>query len=119
MRMPSIGYQEKICPSCKSLLQDPVQLTCGHSFCESCASDKLSSNPRCPECTQEFSVTCPFWKAGCKWKGKFQEYKQHIKICSHKTDLIPQEKLFLSTFGDEQKDLTQLGKKVILYIIPC
>ena len=107
-----MGYQKGNCPSCKIPLQDPVKLTCGHCFCQSCASNKLSSNPTCPECKQEFSVICPFSGAGCNWKGKFEEYKNHRQICLCKTDLIPPEKLFSSTYGDEQKELIQLGIEV-------
>lgn len=111
IRMPGIGYQKGNCTSCKILLQDPVQLTCGHSFCRSCASDKLH-NTQCPECKKEFSVICPFSGAGCSWKGKLEEHENHRQTCPRKTDLIPPEKLFSSTYGDEQKDLTQLGIEV-------
>ena len=53
-------------------------------------------------------MICPFSRAGCNWKGKFEEYKNHRQTCPRKTDLIPPEKLFSSTYGDEQKELTQL-----------
>ena len=51
-----IAYHKKICPSCKKLLRDPVQLTvCGHNTCESCAKETLKStiDPKCPECKKK------------------------------------------------------------------
>ena len=48
-----------LCPSCGLLLKDPVQPTCGHRLCKSCAKDILNdeNHPICPHpaCGEEFS----------------------------------------------------------------
>ena len=52
------------CIQCNSLLQDPVQLGCGHRVCRHCADELISNTdtsrtvettPRCPECDEEIS----------------------------------------------------------------
>ena len=54
------------CIQCNSLLQDPVQLGCGHRVCRHCADELIRSNtgtscitvettPQCPECGEEIS----------------------------------------------------------------
>ena len=45
-----------LCPKCNSLLNKPVQPSCGHRICQSCADDILESEeqPRCPECEELF-----------------------------------------------------------------
>ena len=44
------------CIKCESLLQDPVQLSCGHRVCKHCADeliDNTEETPLCPECGDE------------------------------------------------------------------
>ena len=54
------NLQRYNCVRCNFLLQDPVQLGCGHRVCRRCA-DKLISNattgtsPQCPDCGEEIS----------------------------------------------------------------
>ena len=47
------------CVECKLLLQDPVQLSCGHRVCKNCADELISNageiTPQCPECGDEIS----------------------------------------------------------------
>lgn len=46
------------CIKCKSLLQDPVQLSCGHRVCRHCADeliDGAETTAQCPECGDEIS----------------------------------------------------------------
>ena len=47
-----------LCPSCRLLLCDPVQPTCGHRICQSCAEEiiKSENHPTCPQpgCSEEF-----------------------------------------------------------------
>ena len=47
-----------LCSKCHSLLKDPVQPSCGHRMCRSCADDILESEaqPRCPvvDCEESF-----------------------------------------------------------------
>lgn len=44
------------CVKCNLLLQDPVQLSCGHRVCKICADELISeTTPQCPECGEEVS----------------------------------------------------------------
>ena len=46
------------CIKCESLLQDPVQLGCGHRVCKHCADeliDNTETTPLCPECGEEIT----------------------------------------------------------------
>lgn len=43
------------CIECNLLLQDPVQLGCGHRVCKTCADELIAnheSTPKCPECKE-------------------------------------------------------------------
>lgn len=48
-----------LCPYCDKLLCDPVQPTCGHRLCRSCAEEIIAKDdpPMCPlsNCGEEFS----------------------------------------------------------------
>ena len=48
-----------VCSLCEKLLRDPVQVGCGHRFCQSCADDiiKSTNRPKCSlqDCGEEFS----------------------------------------------------------------
>ena len=39
-----------LCPKCKYLLNDPVQPSCGHRICRSCADEIIAeqASPPCP-----------------------------------------------------------------------
>ena len=55
------AYERLKCPHCEQLLNNPVQPSCGHRLCRTCADEILrseSSPPRCPldECQEEFSL---------------------------------------------------------------
>ena len=55
------AYERLKCPHCEQLLNNPVQPSCGHRLCQTCADEILrseSSPPRCPldECQEEFSL---------------------------------------------------------------
>ena len=45
------------CSECRLLLEDPVQLSCGHRLCKCCADELVSNEttPKCPaaECNEE------------------------------------------------------------------
>ena len=47
------------CVKCDLLLQDPVQLGCGHRVCKHCADELIDNageiTPQCPECEDEIS----------------------------------------------------------------
>ncbi|KAG0150388.1 hypothetical protein CROQUDRAFT_720394 [Cronartium quercuum f. sp. fusiforme G11] len=50
--------EELSCPICCDLFVAPVNFSCGHSFCGSCAHDWLEKEPVCPSCRQK-SLTPP------------------------------------------------------------
>ena len=48
------------CSSCLNLLNDPVQPSCGHRLCKSCADETIKEfyPPYCPhkDCREEFTI---------------------------------------------------------------
>lgn len=42
------------CTHCTSVLEEPVQIGCGHRFCKSCADELIATEqtPRCAECEE-------------------------------------------------------------------
>ena len=51
----NVGYYE--CPICLEEIQDAVQLSCGHSFCNQCIQElkRHQETPQCPECKEIIS----------------------------------------------------------------
>ena len=45
------------CTHCKSILQEPVQIGCGHRLCRSCADELIATEPTptCAECKEEIT----------------------------------------------------------------
>uniref|UniRef100_A0A673JPZ4 Tripartite motif-containing protein 16-like n=1 Tax=Sinocyclocheilus rhinocerous TaxID=307959 RepID=A0A673JPZ4_9TELE len=55
-----IFQDEFSCPVCQGLLEDPVTIPCGHSYCESCITGCWEQEDQmrvysCPQCRQTFS----------------------------------------------------------------
>lgn len=44
------------CPICYRIFVDPMQLSCGHVFCEECINQALDMANTCPYCRQEPQV---------------------------------------------------------------
>lgn len=45
-----------LCSECHHLLEDPVQLCCGHRLCRACADELTVTefpSPKCPECQED------------------------------------------------------------------
>ena len=42
--------EDKTCLICQDTMTDPIQLSCGHAFCEECIFKWLVQNPTCPLC---------------------------------------------------------------------
>ncbi|XP_028836389.1 tripartite motif containing 35-28 [Denticeps clupeoides] len=47
---PSLIEDDLTCPVCKSLFQNPVLLSCGHSFCSACLESSWAVKKQCPIC---------------------------------------------------------------------
>ena len=81
------------CPICQEIFDEPIRITCGHTFCRKCIIqwEKKSHNYQCPLCRDEYDpaysgkdllaqniindayVTCIY--KGCPWKEKFVEFQ--------------------------------------------
>ena len=52
-------FKRYACLECRQLLNEAVQLACGHRICKSCADEIIRSKcpPKCPdpECQEEFT----------------------------------------------------------------
>ncbi|XP_073678608.1 E3 ubiquitin/ISG15 ligase TRIM25-like [Garra rufa] len=60
MAEASVSEEQFICPLCLDLLNDPVTIPCGHSYCMSCVTDCWDREDQkrvysCPQCRQTFS----------------------------------------------------------------
>ena len=45
-----------LCCECHYVLEDPVQLCCGHRLCRACADELTATEsppPKCPECQED------------------------------------------------------------------
>ncbi|KAM9434073.1 E3 ubiquitin/ISG15 ligase TRIM25-like [Clarias gariepinus] len=56
----SVNLDEFTCPICLDLLNDPVSIPCGHSFCMSCINTQWDTEEHrgaysCPMCKQQFN----------------------------------------------------------------
>ncbi|XP_056308931.1 E3 ubiquitin-protein ligase TRIM47-like isoform X2 [Danio aesculapii] len=56
----SVDQNQFMCPVCLDLLQDPVTIPCGHSYCMSCITDCWNEEEQnriysCPLCKQSFT----------------------------------------------------------------
>uniref|UniRef100_A0A671KGX9 Uncharacterized protein n=1 Tax=Sinocyclocheilus anshuiensis TaxID=1608454 RepID=A0A671KGX9_9TELE len=54
------SQDEFMCPVCLDLLKDPVTIQCGHSYCESCITERWDQEDQmrvysCPQCRQTFN----------------------------------------------------------------
>ena len=86
------------CPICTEIFDNPIRITCGHTFCDDCLSEwGKKSNNFCPLCRKKFLteysgkdliaqsiindaiVHCIY--KGCPWKDKLSNLKSHIHTC--------------------------------------
>jgi len=97
--------EELLCPICKNVLEDPVQVPCEHAFCRSCIQHWLSVGGEdagsCPVDRQpvrtnelrplprllknmlsKLMVSCIYKEHGCKTLVKLEALDQHTSVCS-------------------------------------
>ena len=86
------------CPICTEIFDNPIRISCGHTFCDDCLSEwGKKSNNFCPLCRKKFYteysgkdliaqsiindalVHCIH--KGCPWKDKLSNLKSHIHTC--------------------------------------
>jgi hypothetical protein len=92
-----------VCPSCNSILRDPVQVTaCGDRFCRSCINHIMSHGEgpyRCPVDNEEFErievrqdrgclkelqsleIECTTRPTPCGWRGPLPSLEAHLAEC--------------------------------------
>ncbi|CAF1222747.1 unnamed protein product [Rotaria sordida] len=81
-----------ICWLCSFLLRNPIQLICGHRFCQSCINVEESSIVKCNICNEvtprdqiiidkacqldmeKLNIMCSL----CEWSGIFKNYQKHF-----------------------------------------
>ncbi|CAF4850165.1 unnamed protein product [Rotaria sp. Silwood1] len=81
-----------ICWFCSFLLRNPIQLICGHRFCQSCINVEESSIVKCNICNEvtprdqiildkgcqldmeKLNIMCSL----CEWSGILQNYQKHL-----------------------------------------
>jgi len=97
--------EELLCPICKNVLEDPVQVPCEHAFCRSCIQHWLSVGGEdagsCPVDRQplqtdelrplprllknmlaKLMVSCIYKEYGCKNLVRLETLEQHTSACS-------------------------------------
>ncbi|KAJ7282076.1 acetyl-CoA synthetase-like protein [Mycena rebaudengoi] len=45
-----------MCPMCRGFPKDMTTTSCGHIFCKTCITDALSSNSKCPVCSEKVAM---------------------------------------------------------------
>ncbi|MEE6476498.1 hypothetical protein FKM82_011099, partial [Ascaphus truei] len=69
----------ELCPVCLSTYQNPVSLSCGHSFCRECIHKVLTSQR-----DQDRAYSCPTCQAEYE---EFPELQRNFQLCSIVSDL--------------------------------
>ena len=100
-------YLEELqCPVCQGILQDPVQTSCGHSFCSKCSPQQyrrhchlechvcrsmcsVTEDPKEARRVKNLRVKCPNHDAGCKWTGTLGDSLQHCDQCQFEVIYCP------------------------------
>ncbi len=113
------------CPICHDVFKDPkCHGPCGHYLCESCWLKCLHScNDVCPICRCHLDNTLIRWDQGmimymssvqikcaylrCCWKGKLEDYANHLENCAAK-ELENVQQIAEKEIG---KLLNKLGEK--------
>ncbi len=118
------------CPICQEIFDEPIRITCGHTFCRKCIIqwEKKSHNYQCPLCRDEYDpaysgkdllaqniindayVTCIY--KGCPWKEKFVELNNHIKNCLFNPKKLPTFMKITNWFKESETDKDIKSNKI-------
>ena len=118
------------CPICQEIFDEPIRITCGHTFCRKCIIqwEKKSHNYQCPLCRDEYEpsysgkdllaqniindayVTCIY--KGCPWKEKFVELNNHIKNCLFNPKKLPTFMKITNWFKESETDKDIKSNKI-------
>ncbi|XP_073763818.1 E3 ubiquitin/ISG15 ligase TRIM25-like [Danio rerio] len=78
-----------LCPVCKTLLEEPVSISCGHTFCKRCLDESLSES-QCPLCQEPVSTKPSVNEA---IEALLQEFRQTLPpnpdLFSGEIDAVP------------------------------
>eukprot|EP00761_Pharyngomonas_kirbyi_P000371 gb/GECH01000371.1/.p1 GENE.gb/GECH01000371.1/~~gb/GECH01000371.1/.p1 ORF type:complete len:446 (+),score=85.80 gb/GECH01000371.1/:1-1338(+) len=89
------------CTICTQVFNNPVILSCGHTFCRGCIEDWLRHERSCPNCrasipntkltpnlglrdtVNALQVQCPHGFDGgpCGWTGEYGDLNKHLQTC--------------------------------------
>jgi hypothetical protein len=90
--------QDLICSICQELFRDPINLVCGHIFCQSCITLAYRERNQCPNCSEPFGLgdfrpitvlknyinSMGIKCADCDWKGKIEQFRVHELSCANR-----------------------------------
>ena len=106
------------CSICQDVFDEPVRISCGHTFCQACLNGWLKAQNgqgACPACRQVISkqgshrdllaiaflsreqVFCPF--PGCAWMGARESMNGHASECDCDPSKLP---VYLNIDSDER-----------------
>ena len=111
-----------ICPICQDIFDEPMRITCGHTFCDTCLKkwEKKSGNNKCPLCREDYEpyytgkdllaqnmindamVTCIY--KGCPWKDRLGELNNHIQNCLFNPIKLPKFMKITNWFKENNKE---------------
>lgn len=60
--------EEFLCPICKLVLENPIQMPCDHSFCYECVKNRIEVDKTCPVDSTQLTITgkISVFKPPCK-----------------------------------------------------
>ncbi|CAM9886663.1 unnamed protein product, partial [Heterosigma akashiwo] len=117
-----------LCTICQEVLQDPVQTSCEHLFCEEELSEWLANRQTCPfdnciikqdeiskpsrivtNMLGELERYCKFKDTGCDWTGPAERLKNHLdQKCMRQKALDNEEAL-----AQKESEIAYLRSEVL------
>lgn len=94
--------EELICKICLAVFENPVNTSCGHTFCRECITQWLESSRCCPidkkildqekftevraleGLIRKLLMKCKYESSGCKYSSSRYQLSAHEKECTHR-----------------------------------